>query len=179
VSPALQWVPWALVPHLPGLRLACRPTVLCSTTTARRPSRPASLGAGGAIPGLLPPFVSRLRLANGRKPHVRARALGHPVPLLFREIVSRRRLALPSSRVTPLMTCPALRPRWCPVCLAIAPPGLLPSGHCKPSAVPSIPPRDILSDHNYTHFGAPSRGLSPCSPSLRAAITGGARRVRS
>ena len=143
---------------------AHQPSVLCSTTTARRPSRPASLGAGGAIPGRLPPFVSRLRLADGRKPHVRARALGHPVPLLFREIVSRRRLALPRARVPPLMTGPALRPRGCPVCLAVAPPGLLPSGHWKPSAFPSILPRDILSDHNYTNFGAPSRGLSPCSP---------------
>jgi len=28
--------------------------------------------------------------------------------------VTRRQVALPSSRVTPMETCPALRPRWCP-----------------------------------------------------------------
>ena len=33
---------------------------------------------------------------------------------LFRRSLPRRREALPSSRVTLLPTCPALRPRWCP-----------------------------------------------------------------
>ena len=33
----------------------------------------------------------------------------------FRRLLPRRREALPSSRVTPLITCPALRPRWCPL----------------------------------------------------------------
>jgi hypothetical protein len=33
---------------------------------------------------------------------------------VFRPLLPRRREALPSSRVTPLNTCPALRPRWCP-----------------------------------------------------------------
>ena len=32
----------------------------------------------------------------------------------LRRLLPRRREALPSSRVTPLNTCPALRPRWCP-----------------------------------------------------------------
>jgi hypothetical protein len=64
---------------------AHQPSVLGSTTTASRPSHTASLGPGDAIPGLLPVFVFRLRLADGWKPHVRARALVHPVPLLFRE----------------------------------------------------------------------------------------------
>ena len=31
-----------------------------------------------------------------------------------RPLLPRRREALPSSRVTPVNTCPALRPRWCP-----------------------------------------------------------------
>ena len=89
------------------------PAVLCATTTASSPSCTASLGAGDAIPGLLPLFVVRCRLVDGWKPHVRARTLVHPVPLVFRESVTRRQLALPRSRVTPWMTCPALRPRWC------------------------------------------------------------------
>ena len=33
---------------------------------------------------------------------------------LLRRLFPRRREALPSSRITPLNTCPALRPRWCP-----------------------------------------------------------------
>ena len=41
-----------------------------------------------------------------------------PGPLVTRSpspgMSSRRQMALPSSRVPPLKTCPALRPRWCP-----------------------------------------------------------------
>jgi hypothetical protein len=41
-----------------------------------------------------------------------------PGPLVTRSpnpgIPSRRQMALPSSRVPPVQTCPALRPRWCP-----------------------------------------------------------------
>jgi len=42
-----------------------------------------------------------------------ARAFGHPVP--HSGSVTRSQMALPSSRVPPVQTCPALRPRWCPV----------------------------------------------------------------
>ena len=48
--------------------------------------------------------------------------------------------------------------------LAKAPPGLLPSSACKPSA-----------SHDDTHFGAPSRGLSPRFPRLRTPPYGDAR----
>src|SRR5262249_56784814 len=41
-----------------------------------------------------------------------------PGPLITRSpspgMWARRQVALPSSRVPPLETCPALRPRWCP-----------------------------------------------------------------
>jgi hypothetical protein len=53
-------------------------------------------------------------------------------------IVTRKRLALPSSRVTPLMTCPALRPQWCLGSSPLMHPGLQPSGACKPSAFPAL-----------------------------------------
>ena len=42
------------------------------------------------------------------------RAFGHPVPQSGS--LTRRQVALPSSRATPMKTCPALRPRWCPDC---------------------------------------------------------------
>jgi hypothetical protein len=48
--------------------------------------------------------------------------------------------------------------------LALARPGLLPSSACKPSA-----------SHNATHFGAPSRGLSPRYTRLRTPPCGDAR----
>jgi hypothetical protein len=71
----------------------------------------------------------------------------------------RKELAvLSSSRTTPVRTCPARRLRWCPFRLALASPGLLPSGAARPSAFPGSR-RVILSDHNYEIFGAQSRGL--------------------
>src|SRR5262249_40403773 len=49
--------------------------------------------------------------------------------------VTRRQVALPSSRVSPLTTCPALfRPRWRPARLALAPSGLRPSTRSTVSA---------------------------------------------
>src|SRR5262245_7589981 len=59
--------------------------------------------------------------------------------------------------------------------LALTHPGLLPSGACKPSAFPSIPPEGYPTVHNYTHFGAPSRGLPPRYSRLRTAPYGEAR----
>jgi len=48
------------------------------------------------------------------KPPDHARAFGHPVP--HSGSLTRRHAALPSSRVTPVEACPALRPRGCPEC---------------------------------------------------------------
>jgi hypothetical protein len=62
--------------------------------------------------------------------------------------------------------------------LALASPGLLPSGHCTPSAFPRHR-EDYPVDHDFTYFGAPSRGLLPRSLQLRTPITGGARGVHS
>jgi hypothetical protein len=49
----------------------------------------------------------------GWKPPCCAEALGQPVPSLFWRSGGRQ-MALPSSRVVPVNTCPVLRPRWCP-----------------------------------------------------------------
>src|SRR4029453_1075373 len=57
---------------------------------------------------------------------------------------------------TPVVSC----------ALAKTHPGLRPSSHWKPSA-----------SHHVTHFGAPSRGLSPRSTRLRTAPYGEARGV--
>jgi hypothetical protein len=56
--------------------------------------------------------VSLTGSCPGGSPKDHARAFGHPVPQSGS--VTRRQVALPSSRVPPVKTCPALRPRWCP-----------------------------------------------------------------
>ena len=43
-------------------------------------------------------------------------------------------MAIPSSQVTPMCTCPGLRPRWCPEYSRYTHPGLLPSSAQIPSA---------------------------------------------
>ena len=106
-------------------------SVLCLATTAPGPSRVASLVARGPIPCLLPPFVSRRagrwpsEAANQRRGSWSAGTPALPARL------TRRPLALPSSRVPPLTPCPALRPRWSPdhlpcrgrdCCLPLVPP---------------------------------------------------------
>ena len=72
--------------------------------------------------------------------------------------------AMPRSQ-TPVVSC----------ALAIAHPGLLPSSACKPSAFLSSNPERYPCVHNYTHFGAQSRGLPSRYPRLRTAPYGEAR----
>jgi hypothetical protein len=96
---------------------------------------------------------------------------GLPIP----GISSRRQMALPSSRVPPVKTCPALRPRWCPVhspsrtqdcCLPA-------TGNRRLSSLYCLERYPVV--HNYTHFGAQSRGLPPRYTRLRTAPCGEAR----
>ena len=56
--------------------------------------------------------VSLAGSCPGGSPEDHARACGHPVPRSGSS--PRRQVALPRSRATPMATCPALRPRWCP-----------------------------------------------------------------
>ena len=105
MSPSLQWVAWASLPHLHQYYAPLR--------LPHCPSRVASLVARFPIPCVLRwvcgvPYglVLGLKLPN------HARAFGRPVPQSG--ICARRQRALPSSRVTPVDTCPALRPRWGP-----------------------------------------------------------------
>jgi hypothetical protein len=95
----------------------------------------------------------------------RARAFDHPVPhsgSLVKETGGSPKFPsspcadMPRSQ-TPVVSC----------ALALAHPGLLPSSACKPSA--------FLFIHNYTHFGAQSRGLPARYPRLRTAPYGEAR----
>jgi hypothetical protein len=153
-------------------------SVLCAATTALLPvsghctcrSRPDTLLASVCS-------WSPIRARDRVEAPDPARAFGHPVPLSGSS--TRRQVALPRSRVTPLHACPALRPRWCPVHSPFAHSGLLPSGQWKPSAFPSDNLERYPLVHDSTHFGAPSRGLHPRSLPLRTPMTGWARGVRS
>jgi hypothetical protein len=151
--------------------------VLCAAKTTPCPSRVASLVARFPIPHLLHGVRGLPRgLMAWSKPPGHARAFGRPVPQSG--MYARRQVVLPSSRATPLKTCPALRPRWCPAhwpyrtqdcCLpALAHRRLLPRYRCGSPAV-----------HDSTYFGAPSRGLPPRSLQLRTPMAGLARGVRS
>ena len=70
--------------------------------------------------------------------------LGHPVRLFRvsdKETTGSPKPALSlskGSQVTPLSSCPALRPRWCPEHSPLAHPGLLPSTRLTVSAFPLI-----------------------------------------
>jgi len=120
VSPSLWWVPWALVPHSldpSNTRVLSYFVVTlykvigtmlhydCHQPISRR----FAFWLADVIPDQLPRFVSRpRRLARRRKQPAGNKALGHPVPFIFRASFIRKLMALPSSRVTPLTTCPAL-----------------------------------------------------------------------
>jgi hypothetical protein len=94
----------------------------------------------------------------------RARAFGHPVP--HSGHVCKETDGSPKFPSSPSEDMPRSQPPVVSCALAKAHPGLLPSSHWKPSAT-----------HNATHFGAPSRGLSPRYTRLRTAPYGEARGV--
>ena len=128
------------------------------------PSRVASLVARFPIPCLLRSVRGiPLGLVVWSKPPDHARAFGHPVP--HSGNWARRQVALPRSRVTPVKTCPALRPRWCP---DHSPSRLqdccLPAGKNRRLS-PLYSLEGYPCVHNDILFGAPSRGLSSRVPS--------------
>jgi hypothetical protein len=141
-------MPGFAFPQMGPLGLGSPPSsVLCSAKTACCPSQGPSLLARPPIPCLLPRFCVSRKSAGlavrQKQPHQRqgSWSAGTPTPPA---ISARRQQALPSSRVAPVSTCPALRPRWCPNDIAITPPGLLPSGINKPSAFPLQLPKEVI-----------------------------------
>jgi len=120
-SPSLPWVPWALVPHLPRYYAPLRLPAL-RLGSLRLRSLPNPLSASS----LCVPCGSFLVGSS----HQRQGSWSPGTPRLP-VVLTRRELALPSSRVSPLTTCSALRrPRWYPAvspyrqqgcCLPLAP----------------------------------------------------------
>lgn len=80
------------------------------------PALLGSLRCSLSLPNTLSCFLSLCPVSgspSGWKPPYVAEALDQPVPFIFWRFGGRQ-VALPSSRVVPLYTCPALRPRWFP-----------------------------------------------------------------
>ena len=140
----------------------------------RRYDCPLSLSGASRVarlPDTLPASMVRgvpYGLVTWSKRPVHARAFGHPVP--HSGYATRRQVTLPSSRVPPVKTCPALRPRWCPAhspycaqdcCL----PATGNSRLASPYTLERYP-----RVHDYTHFEAPSRGLPPRYTRLRTPL---------
>jgi hypothetical protein len=163
---ALPWVPWVSLPHR-----------LRDDALLRLP--PPRLGAlhlalASPIPCLLPCVrgVPCGLVARAEAPDP-ARAFRHPVPHSGHVVKETS-----GSPKFPSYPCGCMPRSQTPVVsstLALPRPGLLPSGACKPSAFPSIPPERYPLVHDYTHFGAQSRGLRPRYTRLRTAPCGEAR----
>jgi len=152
-------------------------SVLCFAKTASLPI--SGCFARRSLPDTVPASIVRgvpCGLMLGWKPPDHARAFGRPVPQsgnMVTEIGGSPKF--PSS---PCACMPRSQPPVVPSALALTRPGLLPSGACKPSAFSSVPLGGYPAVHNYTHFGALSRGLHPRSLQLRTPIAGLARGVR-
>lgn len=115
-SPSLQWVPWVSVPHLTGQRLI---PLTIGTMFRYDCQLPISGSFAFAIfpryLAMLPLFVFLPRLADRRKLLSLPGVLLSRFTFLLPALLTRRQLALPSSRATLMNTCPALRSRWCSV----------------------------------------------------------------
>ena len=157
-APSLPWVAWASLPHLHWYYAPLR--------LPPCPSRGASLVA--RLPDTLPASVGSWcpRRARGQGGSSRSRqgfwSPGPPFRVGNKETGGSPTFPSPPSEDLPRSQTPVVS-----CALAKAHPGLLPSSHWKPSA--------FLFIHNYTHFGAPSRGLPSRYTRLRTAPCGEAR----
>jgi hypothetical protein len=149
-------------------------SVLCAATTAALPV--SGSFTCRSFPDPLPASVVRgvpFGLMVEWKPPNHARAFGHPVP--HSGNMRKETGGSPKFPSYPYGCMPRSQTPVVSSTLAIPRPGLLPSGACKPSAFPSIPPEGYPRVHDYTHFGAQSRGLRPRYARLRTAPYGEAR----
>jgi hypothetical protein len=127
-------------------------------------------------------FASSVRVPSSGSWPLRSLAttpglLGHPVrPFQVSHQETRGSPKFPGSpfECLPRSSTPVVS--WA---LALTHLGLLPSAPLPASALATcLAVRSYPWVHNYTHFGAHSRGLHPCSPWLRTPVAGFTRRVR-
>ena len=153
-APSLPWVAWASLPHLHGYY-----------APLRLPPPPLGVLHLSLVPRYLACFHrswSPKRARGQVEAPGHARAFGHPVPHSGTRVTETG--GAPKFPSSPSEDMPRSQTPVVSCALAKTHPGLLPSSHWKPSAY-----------HDYTHFGAPSRGLSPRYTRLRTAPCGEAR----
>jgi hypothetical protein len=170
-------IPDLAFPPVGRLGLTSPPSqVLCSATTATRPSRCPLLVARSPIPCLSLTFVSFLQ-ARCRSGTIASTPglLGLPVRL-FR-LIYKETSGSPKFPGYPFVCMPRSSTPVVSSVLALSYSGLLPSTCMRASAFPLDCSR-LSSVHNYTNFEAQSRGLLPRSPWLQTPVAGFARRVR-
>jgi len=167
---AAKATPGVAFPPAGRLGLTSPPSpVLCSAKTASARSgrfAPRSL-SGTSTRGFFCscpwPLGGQARLGRCPRSTPDARALGQPVPLIFRLFACRRQEALPSSRATLMCTCPVLRsrrepytsPSRCPVCCLPLHADV--GFQCLEGTYPNA--------RHHTYFGIQSRGLRTRLPS--------------
>ena len=128
-------MPGVAFPPVGRLGLTSPPSsVLCSAQPAPCPSWVASRPLASRYLVCFLAFVFLPARAGAEALRSTQGSWSTATPLLP-VILTRRRWALPSSRVSPVPTCSALfRPRWCPAWLALTPAGLPPSPRARVSA---------------------------------------------
>ena len=153
-SPSLPWVAWASLPHVHRSYTTRRlPSVPLGGFACRSPSRYLACFQGSWYP-------SRAR-DQGEAPRAR-QGLWSPGPP-FR-VWDKETGGSPTFPSSPCEDMPRSQTPVVSCALALSHSGLLPSSACKPSAT-----------HDYTHFGAQSRGLSSRYTRLHTAPYGEAR----
>ena len=125
-----------------------------------------------SLPDTLPaPLLRALLSARSRRDALRLRQdVVHPVAPIP-GLRARKQTALPSSRATPLRTCPVLRPRWCPARSPVMLAGLPPSVTRRTSAFPprsEVILRDLRVRWQFRRFrnGPQSGSRNPLSTTI-------------
>jgi len=163
-APALWRTPVLSHKHSAGVRLYGLWHLSTSHSSPRRSGAPGfTFPASGPLDiGSLPsrskspPIIGTMFHCDCRKPISGSFVFHYPPP-----IPRQRRLpALSSSQVSPMKTCPALRPRWCQA-LTITCSGLLPPSYNTLSALTPRSSKELSDDHDNIHFGAQSHGSRP------------------
>jgi hypothetical protein len=139
-SPSLPWVPWASVPHLPGLQVW--PAAPRYDAPLRRPRLRLGVLRVSRVrrdPGVVL-FFTPSQVTGPRHPA----GLGGVLPRLSAPAMPTERRGSPTFPRAPSDDLPRAQTPVVSWALALAHPGLRPSGAWQPAAFPAIPRRDIL-----------------------------------
>jgi hypothetical protein len=133
-SPSLQWVPWASVPHLPGLQVwPADPRYYAPLRLPRLRLGVLRWSLVRRYPGVIR-FFTPSQVTGPRHPA----GLGGFLPRFPDPAIPKERRGSPKFPSDPSDDMPRSQTPVVSWALALAHPGLLPSGAWKPSAFPSL-----------------------------------------